>query len=168
VRILTAIESWKRTWTVFQGVLDAYRAWRRVPVVELADFPPLRPEYLLGSSATTKERLPTPPSSSGRNVETGALIQELKHGQPVSDCCLSYDGKTLVTVEHGKLDVYGEPAGDATVTIRNAETGAPLREYKSEQPVTSSSLSTDGKTLVYMERSRQTSTIIFKNTRSRS
>jgi WD40 repeat protein len=54
-------------------------------------------------------------------------------------------------VEHGKINGYGQPTGDATVTVRTVDTGAKLHEFKSEQPVTSSSLSGDGKTLVVTE-----------------
>jgi WD40 repeat protein len=63
---------------------------------------------------------------------------------------LSGDGKTLVTVEHGKMGMYG-PESDATVSVGNVDTGAKLQEFKSEQVVTSSSLSGDGKTLVTVE-----------------
>ena len=66
---------------------------------------------------------------------------------------LSGDGKTLVTVEHGKIE-YGQPTGDATVTIRTVDTGAKLHEFKLEQAVTSSSLSGDRKTLVTMEHGK--------------
>jgi Tol biopolymer transport system component len=88
-----------------------------------------------------------------RNVDTGAKLQEFKSEQPVTSSSLSADGKTLLTVEHGKLQ-YGNPTGDATVTIRNAENGATLLGFKSEQAVASSSLSGDGKSLATVEHGK--------------
>jgi hypothetical protein len=58
-------------------------------------------------------------------LDTGASLVEFESEQPLSSSCLSGDGKTLVTVEHGKLNSnYGFPEGDATVAIRNVDTGA--------------------------------------------
>ena len=42
--------------------------------------------------------------------------------------------------------------GDATVKIRNVDTGATLQEFKSEDAVTSICLSGDGKTLSTVEK----------------
>jgi len=86
-----------------------------------------------------------------RSAETGAQLQKFKHDKPVSSSCLSGDGKSLLTVEHGKINGHGRPTGDATVTVRNVDTGAKLQEFESEQAVTSSSLSGDGKSLVTVE-----------------
>ena len=61
-----------------------------------------------------------------RNDSTGATLQEFEHEDKITTTCLSGNGKTLVTVEHAKLTYMG-PKGDATVTIRNVDTGAKLK-----------------------------------------
>jgi hypothetical protein len=74
-----------------------------------------------------------------------------------------------VTVEHGQLFGGVRPKGDATVTIRNADTGAKLQEFKSEQPVTPSSLSGDGKTLVTVEHGKvKYGTVTIRNVDTRA
>jgi len=96
-----------------------------------------------------------------RNVDTGAELQKFEHDQVVTSLSLSGDGKTLVAVEHDELCGSGLPTGAATVTIRNVDNGAKLQEFKSEQPVTSSSLSGDGKTLETVEHGSSHATYGF-------
>jgi WD40 repeat protein len=96
-----------------------------------------------------------------RDVETGAKILVFRSEQPVSDCCLSGDGKTLATVE------TDDEEDTSVVTVRSVDTGAEIQKFEHGQVVTSSSLSRDGKTLAYVETDMQygyqPSTVVVQN-----
>ena len=96
-----------------------------------------------------------------RDVETGATSQVFRSEQPVSDCCLSGDGKTLATVE------TNDEEDTSVVTVRRVDAGVEIHTFEHDKPVTSSSLSRDGKTLVYVETDMQygdqSSTVVVRN-----
>jgi dipeptidyl aminopeptidase/acylaminoacyl peptidase len=90
-----------------------------------------------------------------RSGATGGTLLAFKSEGAVDSAALSADGTTLVTVEHAAANCHSvrRPESDATVTVREVATGAQLRVFKSERPVTISGLSADGKTLLTVEHS---------------
>jgi WD40 repeat protein len=86
-----------------------------------------------------------------RTLSTAAttlLPHEGEHMNRVTAIHLSGDGQTLVTVEHDQFSGYFLPVQNATITVRDVDTGAQLQQFHTPHPVTTSSLSIDGKTLL--------------------
>lgn len=102
--------------------------------------------------ATTWEACPIASGCLRRLREhvVGTLVE--RHLAAVREGVWDSGGGTLVTVEHGKMN-GPLPQGDATVSVRGVDTGDKIHEFKSVKPVTSVSLSGDGKTLAYVEHS---------------